>query len=149
MPQLKGHIKLFGDWDNLIGACLQNADRLAGMEPLLTALVDLFAQARTTKVEQDQQQGLRKVKTQSLDLTLDRGKEAARKLRRFVLTRYDSRDEQLTQYGITPNRTRVRRTAAASPKPVLEAAKPAQETASAPASTEETTTGKPAAEPAK
>lgn len=137
MPLIEGHQDLFRDWDGLIAAVLQNADRMPGYEQFTTVLQDFLAEAKAAKAEQEQQEGLRKATTQKLDFLLDRGKEAARKVRRFVLLHYDSRDKQLTQFGITPFETRVRRTATIPKKPTPplpgpEAQKPAQETASAP-----------------
>ena len=150
MPPIKAHAEVFRNWEGVIGACEQNADRLSGMEPLIDALKSFLAQAKEMKVEQEHQTGLRKAKTQRLNLVLDGGKEAVRKLQAFILTRYDSRDEQLTQFGITPNRSRKRKLQPTKP-PAPEAAAPAQETAQetvTPSAPAEETTNPPASAPA-
>jgi hypothetical protein len=150
MPPIKAHAKVFRNWEGLIGACEQNAGRLTGMESLITDLKDFVAQAKEIKVEQEHQTGLRKVKTQRLNLVLDGGKEAVRKLHAFILTRYDSRDEQLTQFGIRPNRSRKQKLQPTKP-PVPEAAAPTQEATGetvSPSALAEETTNPPAAAPA-
>ncbi|HEV8580139.1 MAG TPA: hypothetical protein VGX68_13795 [Thermoanaerobaculia bacterium] len=148
MPQIEGHEKLFRDWRGLIAACERNADFLPGREPLTADLVNFLELAEAVKAQADYLAGQRKAETQHLDLLLDRGKEAARKVRRYILTVFDSRDERITQFGITPFRTRVRRTAVIKPTPT-EAAKPATEAASAPPPAEETNQPSVAAEKAE
>jgi len=150
MPSSKSHGSLFRNWESLIAACLHNADRLPGMEPFVAVLEDLIAESKAAKDEAEHQMGLRKASSQTLDRVLDRAYEAARKLRRFVLTHYDSRDEQLTEFGIPPNRSRTRRPetvppTAPPPVPVPEAAKPSEETAAATDSAAATADAPPAA----
>jgi hypothetical protein len=153
MPSSRSHGSLFRNWESLIAACLQNSDRLPGHEPFLEVLADLIAEAKAAKDEQEHQMGLRKAKSQMLELVLDRAHEAARKLRRFVLTHYDSRDEQLTEFGIIPNRSRTRRPetvppTAPPPVPGPEA-KPTETTAEATVSATETTGAPVTSEAAK
>jgi hypothetical protein len=120
----------------MISACEENAGRLAGMEPFVVELREWVEEITAIKRQQDQQAGLRRASSQALDHAFDRGQEAERQLRGFILTRYDSRDAQLAQFFITPNGKRPRRpetdSSPETPPPVLEAAKPGGEPAAAP-----------------
>ncbi|HEV8581118.1 MAG TPA: hypothetical protein VGX68_18800 [Thermoanaerobaculia bacterium] len=106
-------IRSFGDFyrscDGLIRACELNSVLLPGVELLKEELRTLLNQAQELKDTQEHLTGLRKGVTQRLDWTLDDAKEAARKLRSFIKTRMHSRSEQLTQFGILPNRSRPRK----------------------------------------
>jgi hypothetical protein len=111
MPPIKEHGSVFRDWRGLIDA-VEDPDNvviLAGIEPLKEALADHLEEAEALKAEQGSRTGQRKAATQTLGETLHSGKEAARRVRRFIQTRYDSHDERLTQFGITPTRTRRRK----------------------------------------
>ena len=147
MPKIRGHADLFRDWEGLAGACERNSDLLPGMEPVVTSLREHLDEGRLIKLEQEHLEGLRKGMTQRLLQTLDDGKEAARKVRAFVLTIFHSRAEQLTQFGITPNRTRKRKTELPKPPapPAPEIAAPTLESAAPPAAAGETV-NQPAAE---
>ena len=122
-------------WARMIAACEENAGRLPGMEPFVVELREWMEEVGAIKRQQDQQAGLRRSSSQALDHAFDRGQEAERKLRGFVLSLIDSRDAQLAQFFITPNGRRPRRPETApSPEtpPVIEAAKPGGEPAAAP-----------------
>ncbi|HEV8580179.1 MAG TPA: hypothetical protein VGX68_13995 [Thermoanaerobaculia bacterium] len=138
MPQIKAHADLFRHWQGVIGACERNADILAGIEPLLADLKDFLEEATEVKLEQEHHGAQRKAQTQSFNEVTDRGKEAVRKVQAFVLTRLDSRDERLSEFGIKVNRTRRKKVEPPKP-PVVEVKAPSQETAAAPAPAEETT----------
>ena len=146
MPQIKAHATLFRHWQGVIGACERNAEILAGIEPLLEDLKDFLEEAAEVKLEQEHQGALRKAKTQSFKEVMDRGKEAVRKVQAFVLTRFDSRDERLSEFGIKVNRTRRKKIEPPKPQPpVVEVSAPPQE-AAAPAS--DAATPAPATAPA-
>ena len=106
MKQIRSYSDFIDTCDSLIGACDKNPEFLAGVEPLKEELATLLAEVRKLKALQQHLTGLRKAATQRLDGTMDDAKESARKLRSFVKTRMHSRNEQLTQFGILPNRPR-------------------------------------------
>jgi hypothetical protein len=106
MKQIRSFSDFMLSCDSLIGACEKNPELLPGVEPLKEELKALLTEARKLKELQEHLNGLRKAATQQLDGTMDDAKEAARKLRSFVKTRMHSRNEQLTQFGILPNRPR-------------------------------------------
>ncbi|HEV8577896.1 MAG TPA: hypothetical protein VGX68_02340 [Thermoanaerobaculia bacterium] len=137
MPQIKAHATLFRHWQGVIGACERNAEVLIGIEPLLGGLKDFLEEATEVKLEQEHQGALRKSKTQSFKEVMDRGKEAVRKVQAFVLTRFDSRDERLSEFGIKVNRSRRKKIEPPKP-PVVEVTAPPQETKDTPASAEKT-----------
>jgi hypothetical protein len=118
MPQIKEQAKLFRDWQGLIGNVLRNITRLPGAEPLVEDLASLLAEAQEVKLDQENETGRRKASTQRLKQLVDDGKEATRKLRAFIKTRFHSRAEELSQFGIPPSRSRVRKVVlTAPPKP--------------------------------
>jgi hypothetical protein len=109
MPHITALAKQLRDWDGLIGNCRLNPAQLAGIEPLVEVLVGFLAVARDLKLDQENLNGQRKDRTQRLDQAVHDGQEAARHVRNFIKIRLGSHSEQLTQYGITPIRTRHRR----------------------------------------
>jgi hypothetical protein len=122
-------------WERMIESCEQNAGRLPGMEPFVVALREWVDEVKAIKGQQDQQAGLRRSSSQALDHAFDRGQEAERQLRGFILSHFDSRDAQLAQFFITPNGKRPRRpepVPSPEPPPVVELAKPGDEPAAAP-----------------
>lgn len=136
MPTGRTQGELLYKWGRMIAACEENAGRLPGMEPFVVELREWMEEVGAIKRQQDQQAGLRRSSSQALDHAFDRGQEAERKLRGFILSHFDSRDAQLAQFFITPNGKRPRRPETApapeTPPPVLEAAKPGAEPAAAP-----------------
>ena len=61
--------------------------------------------------------GQRKALTQSLTQVLADGRDAARKLRDFVRVHLGARNEQLTQFGISPIRPKKAKATAQAKKP--------------------------------
>jgi hypothetical protein len=90
-------------------------------------LAALLAATRDLKIEQETLTGRRKAVTQQMGQNFDDGKEMVRKLRSFVVTCLGSYAEQLTQFGITPNRSRKRKVKLPEP------ASPSETATSAPA----------------
>jgi hypothetical protein len=116
MPKITQHGSLFRDWESLIGAFDHNPDLLISVETIKGELEASLAQARALKVEQENLTGLRKAVSQRLLQTLAVGREAVHKLRSYVITRLGPRSERLTQFGITPIRSRsVSRTSVTAP----------------------------------
>jgi hypothetical protein len=110
MPEITAYAKIFRDWEGLIGSCTQHASLVAGVEPLRTELEALLAQAREAKVLQESLNGSRQATTQRLLEMVADGRELARKIRFFVRVPLGSRSELLSAFGITPNRSRFRKT---------------------------------------
>jgi hypothetical protein len=109
MPAITTHGDVFRDLDGLVGACERNAELLPGVEPLKDEVVTVSTELRTLKIEQEDLEGARKAVTQRLNQRIEDAKEAARKLRAFIVMRLGTKDEHLTQFGIIPNRRRPRR----------------------------------------
>lgn len=110
MPEITAYAKIFRDWEGLIGSCLQNASLVVGVEPLRTALEAILAQAREAKVLQESLTGSRQATTQRLQEMVADGRELARKIRFFVRVPLGSRSELLPVFGITPTRSKLRKT---------------------------------------
>ena len=110
MPQITAYGKIFRDWEGLIGSCLQHASLIAGVEPLRTELETVLNQAREAKVLQESLTGSRQAATQRLQDMVADGRELARKIRFFVRVPLGSRSELLTAFGITPTRSKLRKT---------------------------------------
>ena len=110
MPEIIAYAKTFRDWEGLIGACIQHASLVPGVEPLRTDLETVLAQVRGTKVLQESLAASRQATTQRLEEMVADGRELARKIRFFVRVPLGSRSEMLPAFGIKPTRTRLRRT---------------------------------------
>ena len=110
MPEIIAYAKVFRDWEGLIGACIQNASLIGGVEPLRTELETVLAQAREAKVLQESLAGSRQATTQRLQEMVADGRELARKIRFFVRVPLGSRSELLPVFGITPTRSKLRKT---------------------------------------
>jgi len=106
MPEINAYADVFRDWDGLLGACERNAVLLPGADPFKLELESFRDQLREEKLDQEHLAGHRKAATQRVLQTLDGGREAARKLRFFVVSLLGSRNELLTQFGVPPNRSR-------------------------------------------
>lgn len=109
MPEITAQSKVFRDWESLLGACAQNAPLLAGIDTLKTDLETLLAEARDLKIQQENFAGNKLATTQRLRKAIDTGREAARKLRAFVLIRLGSDSKHLTQFGVSPRQKKPRK----------------------------------------
>jgi hypothetical protein len=128
MPEITAQSKVFRDWEGLLGACTQNAPLLQGMESLKADLELRLAEARDLKIQQENFAGNKLATTQRLGATIELGREAARKLRAYVLIHLGSDSRHLTQFGVSPrqkNPRKAKRPAAAAPTTAtLESPKP-------------------------
>jgi hypothetical protein len=102
MPKLTSHGKVFRDWEALLGACEKNVSALTGVEPLKTEMETFLAQARELKLQQENFNGQKKATTQQLRELIDRGTEASRMLRAFVVSRIGTKTELGTMFGLVP-----------------------------------------------
>lgn len=105
------------DWESLLEAVRENQDLLPNVDGNLIELSDLVDQVKTNKARQELHAGARQKATQDLGLLLDQGKEAASKLRGFVKAKLGPKNELLVRFGMTPIRTRLRRTLKPPPPP--------------------------------
>jgi len=123
MPKLTSHGKVFRDWEALLGACEKNVNTLTGVEPLRTEMETFLAQARELKLQQENFNGQKKATTQQLRELIDRGTEASRMLRAFVVSRIGTKSELGKMFGLVPNgrKTRKSKTPAAKPPVVSQA----------------------------
>ena len=96
------------DWESLETAVTDHAGLLSGHEPNLVELQEARDEVKSVKAQQDLYAGARQKATQDLGIALDRGKEAAVKLRGFVKAKLGPRNELLNRFGIAPVRRRYR-----------------------------------------
>jgi hypothetical protein len=115
MPKITAYAAIFRDWDGLIGACSKNTEQLPAVEALRKDLEAHVAELKELKIEQEDLNGRRKAMTQRLGVVVESGRELARKIRGFVVGQLGSKNEQLSQFGIPPIRSRVRKTAPVKP----------------------------------
>lgn len=109
MPEITAQSKVFRDWEGLLGACAQNAPLLPGMDSLKIDLETLLAEARSLKIQQENFAGNKLATTQRLRAAIEMGREAARKLRSYVLIHLGSDSRHLTQFGVTPRQKNPRK----------------------------------------
>jgi hypothetical protein len=116
---------LIRDCESLLEACDANAAYLYGLELVRDPLAQTLETVKTLKGTQETSQGKRQVTTQYLKEECERAREAARRVRGFVKSRLGTKSELLTQFGIMPIRTRLRKRAE---PPGTEAAQPGEVT---------------------
>ena len=104
------------DWESLETAVTDHVDQLGGYEEHLDELQVVKNEVKTVKARQDLHDGARQKATQDLGFALDRGREAAVKLRGFIKAKLGPRNELLNRFGVAPVRRRYR-TAAEKPTP--------------------------------
>jgi hypothetical protein len=109
MPKLTSHGKIFRDWEALLGACDKNSSVLTGMEPLRTDLETFLTQVRELKLQQENLNGSKGAVTQRLRELIDRGTEASRMLRAFVLSRIGTKTELGKMFGLVPTGRKARK----------------------------------------
>jgi hypothetical protein len=127
MPEITAQSKVFRDWEGLLGACTQNAPLLQGMDSLKADLELRLAEARDLKIQQENFAGNKLATTQRLGATIELGREAARKLRAFVLIHLGTDSRHLAQFGVSPrqkNSRKGKRSAAAATTATPETPKP-------------------------
>lgn len=96
------------DWESLLAACLANISELPELESFQAALTASLTEVRDIKALQEDLQGKRQGTTQRLNEAVERGEEAARRLRGYVKARMGTKTEFLVQFGISPIRSRPR-----------------------------------------
>jgi hypothetical protein len=96
------------DWESLLAACLANVKELPELEPFQGALALSLTEVRDIKALQEDLEGKRQGTTQQLSSAVEKGEEAARRLRGYVKARMGTKTEFLVQFGISPIRSRSR-----------------------------------------
>ena len=96
------------DWESLETAVTDHVDQLGGYEEHLSELLEVRNEVKSVKARQDLHDGARRKATQDLGFALDRGREAAVKLRGFIKAKLGPRNELLNRFGIAPVRRRFR-----------------------------------------
>jgi len=104
------------DWESLETAVTDHVDQLGGYEEHLNELQEARNEVKSVKRQQDLHDGARQKATQDLGFALDRGREAAVKLRGFIKAKLGPRNELLNRFGVAPVRRRIR-TAIEKPSP--------------------------------
>jgi hypothetical protein len=115
MPKITAQADVFRDWEAVLGACVQNAGLLPGVDPLKAELESLLAQARDLKVQQETLEGQRQGLTQRLMKVIEDGRESARKVRAYAVIKLGTDNKALSQFGVA---VRVRRGGRKSKNPV-------------------------------
>ncbi len=106
MPSVSAYGKVFRKWERVVGACNENLSKLPGVEPMRDEALAVLEEARALKIQQEQLEGTRKAVTQRLKGLVDEGSVKVRKLQSFVKAHLGPRNEQLPQFGVTPDRKR-------------------------------------------
>lgn len=117
MPALTSYADVFRDWEAIIGACMRNEGLLPDIGSFRDELVAALQEAKDLKLHQEDLEGHRMATTQRLQDTVERGREAKRKLQAFVLIRLGSKSEHLWQFGIAALRKRSRKKTVVTPPP--------------------------------
>ena len=112
------------DWESLETAVADHADLLAGIEAHVVELQGARDEVKSVKAQQDLYAGARQKATQDLGVALERGKEAAVKLRGFVKAKLGPKNELLNRFGVAPVRRRVRTVEKPPPSPPEKPEKP-------------------------
>ncbi|HEX6861323.1 MAG TPA: hypothetical protein VF414_00825 [Thermoanaerobaculia bacterium] len=99
---------VFRDWESLQAACQANVRELPELDTCLSALTASLNEVREIKAVQEDLRGKGQGTTQQLNAAVERGEEAARRLRGYVKARMGTKTEFLVQFGISPIRSRSR-----------------------------------------
>ncbi len=113
------------DWESLETAVTDHVDQLAGYEEHLEELQEARDEVKSVKGQQDLHDGARQKATQDLGFALDRGREAAVRLRGFIKAKLGPKNELLNRFGVAPVRRRFR-SAVEKPPPLPERVKSEQ-----------------------
>jgi len=106
MPKITAQGDVFRDWEAVLGACVQNAALIPGVDPFKSELESLLTQVKDLKIQQETLEGQRLAVTQTLMKLIDDGREAARKVRAFAVVKLGSDNKLLSQFGVVPRQRR-------------------------------------------
>jgi hypothetical protein len=112
MPNINSYADVIQDWQALLAAFKDNAERLPGIEAELAALEQALTAALAVKARQDSYRSEKQRATQELNEILESGRDLAIQLRGAVRCKLGPRNEKLVQFGMAPLRRRKGRKAA-------------------------------------
>lgn len=98
-----------GDWVGLLAATHEHDEALPDIERHRSALEQHLDKTRLLKGRQESAQAAKQRATQELSSALTEGRELAIRLRGAVKANLGPKNEQLVQFGMTPQRKRSRR----------------------------------------
>lgn len=116
MPAINSYAKTFRDWEALLAAA-QNLEATPDVERHRAALEQHLTQMKQVREQQNLHIASKQASSQQLSRMLKEGRELAIRLRRVAGANLGPKNEMLVLFGISPIRSRSRRTAAAPPPP--------------------------------
>jgi hypothetical protein len=116
MPRISSTADVLIDWEKLLTSVAQNRPELPNAESHRLLMEQVLAQAKETKARRDAHVAGKQAETQALKEILRQGREQASRLRGVVKADLGIRNERLVQFGITPQRKRVRRSTEKPPE---------------------------------
>jgi hypothetical protein len=126
------------DWETLLKNVSDAAAELPNLDVYKAALEPLLTNAKDGIALSHSRRGQKQQETKDLRDLLEKGKDAATKLRSAIKAHFGPKSEMLLKFGMTPIRKRTKAPVEALKKPEPETAHPP-----APAPTSETTSQKP------
>lgn len=96
----------FGKWQGMVQAAREDEPELEAIGPFLSGLESAYGEAVACKRLQEKLSASKQETTQRLHRSLEKGRDAASRLRHFVKGVYGPKSEKLARYGIKPQRLR-------------------------------------------
>ncbi|HEV8581860.1 MAG TPA: hypothetical protein VGX68_22555 [Thermoanaerobaculia bacterium] len=119
MPEITAFSKVFRDLEALVATFIENGGLVPGHESLRVELEAALVKAKDSKTQQESLQGNRLAATSQFITDVDAAKEAARRLRSYIVSVLGPRSPYLPLFGIaikpTPNLGVRRRKAKSQP----------------------------------
>jgi uncharacterized coiled-coil DUF342 family protein len=108
---------LLQDWEELLAASADNAEKIAAAEPQRLVMEELLKKARDLRARQESHRAARQQHTQEFKALRKEGEETARRLRSAVKANIGTTSELLTQFKVAPIRPRPRKAKATGETP--------------------------------
>lgn len=112
------HADVVDDWEGVLTATRNNAEKLPDIERHSSALELVLGQTKAMKSLQDSHTAGRQVATQELKKLVTQGRELAIRLRGAVKANLGPKNEQLVEFNMKPIRKRPRKAKAVKPPEV-------------------------------
>lgn len=109
MPNISSFADIIRDWEQVLAAVQERADRLPNVEPHRLAVERFLAQAREAKARQESHIAQKQKASQDLQKIVTEGRKAVSLLRVVVKGNMGLETEDLVQFGIAPVRERRKR----------------------------------------
>src|SRR5689334_4232730 len=94
------------DWEDVLGACHDNAEMMRPAEPIRMELEQVLARAKDVKNRKESAIGSKQQLAQELRQVLKDGKEIVRRLRGAAKAQLGTKNERLVQFKARPIRDR-------------------------------------------